>query len=83
MEHAVKMQQQSGAQFPIAYGVTQSDAETLGAWWSDRRGGFIEPTEFLLGRGGTVLGSLYASGPIGRMSVDEALYMIRNRERRG
>ena len=77
------MQQQSDAQFPIAYGVTQSDAATLGAWWSDLRGGFIQPAEFLLGRGGTVLGSLYASGPIGRINVEEALYMIRSRERRG
>ena len=76
------MQRQSGAQFPIAHGVTQADAAALGSWWSDRRGGFIEPTEFLLGRGGTVLGSLYASGPVGRISVDEALYLIRNRERR-
>ncbi len=76
------MQQQSGVQFPIAYGITRADADTLGAWWADQRGGFVQPTEFLLGRGGTVLGSLYASGPIGRMSADEALYMIHNRERR-
>lgn len=82
LEHAQKMQRESGAQFPIAYDVAREEAETLGAWWSDERGGFVQPTEFLLGRGGTVLGSLYASGPVGRMSADEALYAIRNRERR-
>ena len=82
LEHAEKMQRESGAKFPIAYGVTREEAEALGAWWSDDRGGFVQPTEFLLGRGGTVLGSLYASGPVGRMSADEALYAIRNRERR-
>ena len=82
LEHAQKMQRESGAQFPIAYGVTREEVETLGAWWSEERGGFVQPTEFLLGRGGTVLGSLYASGPVGRMSADEALYAIRNRERR-
>ena len=82
LEHAQKMQKDSGAQFPIAYGVTQGDTDPLGTWWSDERGGFVQPTELLLGRGGTVLGSLYASGPVGRMSADEALYAIRSRERR-
>ena len=82
LEHAQKMQRESGAKFPIAYGVAREEAEALGAWWSEDRGGFVQPTEFLLGRGSTVLGSLYASGPVGRMSADEALYAIRNRERR-
>ncbi len=82
LEHAEKMQRESGAKFPIAYGVTQDEVEALGAWWSDDRGGFVQPTEFLLSRGGVVFGSLYASGPVGRMSADEALYAIRNRERR-
>ena len=82
LEHAEKMQRESGAQFPIAYGVAREEAESLGAWWSEDRGGFVQPTEFLLGRRGIVLGSLYASGPIGRMSADEALYAIRSRERR-
>lgn len=81
-EHAEKMQRESGAKFPIAYGVSREEAESLGAWWSEDRGGFVQPTEFLLSRGGVVFGSLYASGPVGRMSVDEALYSIRNRERR-
>ena len=82
LEHAEKMQRESGAKFPIAYGVSREAAESLGAWWSEDRGGFVQPTEFLLGRGGTVLGAMYASGPVGRMSADEALYAIRNRERR-
>ena len=82
LEHAQKMQQESGAQFPIAYGVTQEQVEALGAWWAEERGGFVQPTEFLLSRGGVIFGSLYASGPVGRMSVDEALYAIRSRERR-
>ena len=82
LEHAEKMQGESGAKFPIAYGVKRDEAEDLGAWWSEDRGGFVQPTEFLLGRRGIVLGSLYASGPVGRMSADEALYAIRSRERR-
>ena len=38
--------------------------------------------EFLLGRGGIVLGSMYASGPVGRMGADEAVRLITMREGR-
>ena len=73
-----------GVTFPIAYGCTKGDAETIGAWWGDHPpdGGHIQPTEFLLRLGGLVLGSMYASGPVGRMSPSEALTQIKNREKR-
>ena len=71
-----------GLSFPVAYGVTQAESELFGAWWSEDRGGYIHPAEFLLGRGGVVLGSMYASGPVGRMGADEAIRQITNRERR-
>ena len=60
---------------------TREQADTIGAWWYDERDTF-QPVEFLLGRGGTVLGSIYASGPVGRMGADEAIRQITNRERR-
>ena len=68
--------------YPVAYGVTKEDARLLGAWWSEDRGGYIQPSEFLLGRGGVVLGSMYATGPVGRMGADEAVRQITNQERR-
>jgi len=71
-----------GLTFPIAYGATREHAEAMGAWWTDDHDGTIQPAEFLLGRGGTVLGSMYASGPVGRMGADEAVRLIQNRERR-
>ena len=77
-----EMATKSGVAFPMAYGVTRADADLLGSWWSDDRGGYIQPTEFLLGRGGTVLGAMYASGPVGRVSPDEAVHFIESRERR-
>ena len=77
-----EMATKSGVSFPMAYGVTREDADGLGSWWSDDRGGYIQPTEFLLGRGGTVLGAMYASGPVGRISPDEAVHFIESRERR-
>jgi len=71
-----------GLTFPMAYGVTKEDADTLGSWWSEDRGGYIQPTEFLISRGGMVFGALYASGPIGRMGADEVIRSITNREKR-
>jgi peroxiredoxin len=74
----------SGITFDIGYGCTKADAETIGAWWGNHPpdGQHIEPTEFLIGRGGIILGSMYASGPVGRMSVEEAIALISEREER-
>ncbi len=78
-EHATEVKDK-GLTFPVAYGATKADADVLDAWWSEDRGGYIQPTEFLLGRGGTVLGSMYASGQVGRMGADEAIRFITRRE---
>jgi peroxiredoxin len=69
-----------GLTFPVAFGVTKEEAGLIGAWWGEEHGGYIQPAEFLLGRGGVVLGSLYASGPVGRMGADEAVRLITFRE---
>jgi len=69
-----------GLTFPVAYGATEADKDLIGAWWAEERGGYIQPAEFLLGRGGTVLGAMYASGPVGRMGADEAIRLITRRE---
>ena len=69
-----------GITFQMAYGATKEDGDKIGAWWSEDRGGYIQPAEFLLGRGGVVLGAMYASGPVGRMGADEAVRAITRRE---
>lgn len=71
-----------GLTFPVAFGVTKEEADLIGAWWGEEHGGYVQPAEFLLGRGGVVLGSMYASGPVGRMGADEAVRLITNREQR-
>ena len=71
-----------GLSFPVAYGATMAIADTIGSWWSDDRDGYMQPAEFLLGRGGVVLGSVYASGPVGRMGADEAIRFVQFRENR-
>ena len=82
-ETAARTAEDEGLTFPIAYGVTEESVAALAPWWTedDRHGRYLQPMEFLLGRG-VVLGSMYASGPVGRMAVEEALAMIRNRENR-
>ncbi len=81
-EEQAREVQGRGLSFPVACGATKADADTVGAWWSDDRGGFVQPAEFLLGRGGVVLGSMYASGPVGRMGADEVIHAIQSRENR-
>ena len=80
LEHAQEVVHR-GVTFPVAYGVTQEESELFGAWWEKDRG-YIQPAEFLFGRGGVVLGSMYASGPVGRMGADEVVRLITTRERR-
>ena len=40
-----------GLTFPVAYGATKENSDAVGSWWSQDRGGYIQPSEFLLGRG--------------------------------
>lgn len=77
------MVQEEGLTFPVAYGVTPESVAPLEPWWTEdnRHGRYLQPMEFLVRRD-TVLGSMYASGPIGRMAVEQALAFIRSRERR-
>ena len=80
---SLAMAQELGLTFPLAYGVTAEDVAGLDPWWTeDNHGRYIQPMEFLVLRGGTVFGSIYASGPVGRMGVEEVLNSVRNRERR-
>ena len=66
----------------MAYGATKEDGELIGTWLSEDRDGYIQPAEFLLGHSGVVLGTMYASGPLVRMGVDEAVRLITDRENR-
>ena len=79
-ESAQEVKDKNDLSFPMAYGATKADGDLMGSWWSEDRGGYIQPTELLLGRGGTVLGAMYASGPVGRMGADEAIHLITRRE---
>ena len=83
LEQAEEVIKTAGLTYPVAYGLTKEDADGIGAWWGNHPpdGEHTQPAEFLLGRGGAVLGSMYASGPVGRMGWDEVMRSISSRER--
>jgi peroxiredoxin len=83
LEQAKEMAQNAGISFPVAYGLTREQSDSFGAWWvTDQHGEHNQPAEFLLGRGGVVLGSVYTSGQVGRMAPEEAVRLITTREQR-
>ena len=82
-ETAARMAEEEGLTFPIAYGVNDESVGPLAPWWAEDNlhGRYLQPMEFLLRRG-IVFGSMYASGPIGRMGVRQAMAFIKYRESR-
>ena len=83
LEHGREVQQKLG--FPIAYGVTQTQAGTIGAWWENNRQ-FVQPSEFVLDGDGNVVSATYSTGPIGRVMADDALKLVqfyKKREAKG
>ena len=81
-ETAARMAEEEGLTFPIAYGVTEESVGPLAPMWAELKdyGRFVEPMEFLVRRN-TVIGSMYASGPIGRMDVTQLIDFIKLREK--
>lgn len=81
-ETAAQMAREEGITFPIAYGVTPESIGPLYPLWAEEKGygHCVEPMEFLV-RKGFVIGSMYASGPVGRMDVDQLIHFIKLRER--
>ncbi len=62
--------------FPIAYGVTREQADSIGAWWEDRRS-IVQPSEFVLDGTGKVLSATYSTGPVGRLDAGDALKLVK------
>ena len=65
--------------FQIGYGVTRANAETLDSWWEERRS-IIQPSEFIVDAGGTVVASSYSDGPLGRIDAADVIRLINFRE---
>ncbi len=67
--------------YPVAYGVTRDDADTLGAWWGPNRE-MIQPTEFLLDADHRIITATYSAGPIGRMNAADLVKVVQFNERK-
>jgi peroxiredoxin len=67
--------------FPIGYGVTRDIANTLGAWWEDRRS-IIQPSEFIVGTDNKIIVSSYSDGLLGRIEGADVVKLIRFYESR-
>lgn len=77
------MAEEDGFTFPLAYGVTDTDvAEFFPEPCDDHRGHYFQPMEFIVAADGKIVGSLYASGGVGRMEVGSVIDLIRGRDRR-
>lgn len=62
--------------FPVCFGVTRAQGDSIGAWWEERRN-HIQPSEFLINGKGRVLSSTYSSSPLGRMDPVETLSLLK------
>ena len=58
-----------------------ADADQVGAYWEERRG-IIHGTGFTVGPDQRILRGCFATGPIGRIGVADALSSIRGAKRR-
>ena len=76
------MAEEDGLTFPISYGVTEESVGPLAPMWAELKdyGRFVEPMEFLVRRN-TGIGSMYASGPIGRIDVAQLIHFIKLRDK--
>jgi hypothetical protein len=66
---------QADIDFPVAYGATREQGDSIGAWWEDGRS-IIQPSEFVLNGEGKVVSATYSTGPIGRLMPEDTLKLI-------
>jgi peroxiredoxin len=66
----------AGLGYPLAYGMTRADGDSIGAWWEERRD-HIQPSEFVLSKSGKVMFDTYSNSPVGRMDPEETLTLTK------
>ncbi len=82
LEKAKETQEETGATFPIAYGVpVKQTAEAVGAFYNaapTHTAPYLQSTGFILGQDGRILVSVYSSGAIGRLTWQDVLALVQN-----
>lgn len=73
MEQGAKIRNELN--YPVAFGVTREQADSVGSWWEDRRA-IVQPSEFILTSDGTVVSATYSTGPVGRLMPEDAAKLI-------
>lgn len=82
-EHAMEMVASHGLTFPVGFGVDlRKVGEILQGYINEERGS-LESSNFLLRPDGSIELSVYASGPIGRLTPEDVLDFINRRRMRG
>ena len=71
----------AGLSYPVAHGVTQEQADALGAYWEPNRP-IIQPTEFLLNADHEIITATYSAGPIGRMNAPDLVKVVQFNEKK-
>jgi len=82
LDKAKETQKETGATFPIAYGVlVKETAETVGAFYNatpTHTAPYLQSTGFILGPDGKVVVSVYSSGAIGRLAWQDVLALVQH-----
>lgn len=82
-EHADQMIRSHGLTFPIGFGVDmRKTGEVLRGYINEDKGS-LESSNFLLRPDGTIELSVYASGPIGRLTPEDVLDLVQRRRKNG
>ena len=82
LDKAKETQKETGAAFPIAYGVpVRETAEVIGAFYNaapTHTAPYLQSTGFILGPEGRVVVSVYSSGAIGRLAWQDVLALVQH-----
>ncbi|MGA8147000.1 MAG: peroxiredoxin family protein [Gallionellaceae bacterium] len=80
LDKAKETQKETGAAFPIAYGLpVKETAEAIGAFYDEaptHTAPYLHSTGFVLGPDGKVVVSVYSSSAIGRLAWQDVLAMV-------
>jgi len=80
LDRAKETRKETGATFPIAYGVpVKETAEAIGAFYDAapaHTAPYLHSTGFVLGPDGKVVVSVYSSGAIGRLAWQDVLALV-------
>ena len=61
--------------FPVAHSVDRGTADALGAYWNNERE-FMQPTQFLLKKDGSIVQATYSDGPLGRILAEDVCRLV-------